>query len=567
LTKQVNFTANISESEKRLHGIDPRWRPSKKHIYFLDDFFSEVKIKSFTKHKLTDKLLMIEEINKKRAREDSNSFFEYINQDGYNNKGGMLKQAWVHEEIQNELMKPQNVYIEVHRGAGKTTQIVAYIIWAIGVNPNVRIKLFCADEDAAKDRLKEVKDNIRNNKRVQRVFPHLKPSKKWNEKKIYVVRTKNYKDATVTAVGITTGFTGGRADIIIGDDVVSMKNALVNPKLRFVVKEIWDNDVENLLVPDGKIIYICTPWHYKDLSSEIKKDKAFKKMSYPISDDILTIIPEIWSREKLLAKSKKKLSFARGYLLKPLDEKSTMITKDNIEWYDNSDFDSLIEEHKDRLVWYNSYDLNIKKKGSGKGKTDFFAGTKGCYDTKTNILYVVDSYHAKLGLTQRVSAIEGDYNTLIEEGYTVGGTFVEAVAAQHTMVEVMKVFSSTKINVIPINTNIPKEVRVEVLSDLLANMNIKFNPELDTPIGGRGNLITEMTLFPVYGNDDMVDSLSQLVSKVHEIFLRIRNKSKIKARITRSKDDEKQKSREEKREKYREAHKIKKQKRYKDFFQ
>ncbi|OQY37411.1 MAG: hypothetical protein B6226_05205, partial [Candidatus Cloacimonetes bacterium 4572_65] len=418
-----------------------------------------------------------------------------------------------------------------------------------------------------KERLKEVKDNIKNNKRVQRVFPNLKPSKKWNEKKIYVTRTKNFKDATVTAVGITTGFTGGRADIIVGDDVVSMKNALVNPKLRLVVKEIWDNDVENLLVPDGKIIYICTPWHYKDLSSEIKKDETFKKMSYPISDDILTIIPEIWSRKKLLAKSKKKLSFARGYLLKPLDEKSTIITQENLEWYDKDDFDSLVDDHKDRLVWYNSYDLNIKKTGSGKSKTDFFAGTKGCYDTKTSTLYVVDSYHARLGLTQRVSAIEGDYSALIEEGFTVGGTFVEAVAAQYTMIEIMKVFSSTKVKIIPINTNIPKQVRVEVLADLLETMNIKFNPDLKTPVESRGNLITEMTLFPVYGNDDMVDSLSQLVSKIHEIFLRIRNRSKINARITRSKDEDKQKERETKREKLRKAREIKKQERFKNFFQ
>ena len=60
------------------------------------------------------------------------------------------------------------------------------------------------------------------------VFPDLRQADfgEFTKHKIVIQRTARHRDASIEALGIGSTATGGRADLIIADDVVDRRNAL-----------------------------------------------------------------------------------------------------------------------------------------------------------------------------------------------------------------------------------------------------------------------------------------------------------------------------------------------------
>lgn len=161
------------------------------------------------------------------AREDPGKFIELVFQD---QKGRKLKLQPFHWEWVDILQKHRRVQIEASRSHGKTTVILGYLLWRIGSDPSIRIKLFTQSEEKARERLTVIGDLITTNRIVKLVFPDLRPAKNgvWHKTAIQVDRPAiGAKDPTLEASGIMGSVEGGRADLLVFDDICVAKGTPV----------------------------------------------------------------------------------------------------------------------------------------------------------------------------------------------------------------------------------------------------------------------------------------------------------------------------------------------------
>jgi predicted phage terminase large subunit-like protein len=207
-----------------------------------------------------DRLDALHAAHVRLARTDFGAFMEYVFVD---DSGRGFSQQWFHDEWADGMDRHDRLLIICCRDTGKTTQVVGRAIWELGRNPDLRIKIVCASDGKAKERLFEIVQHIEQNPRVREVFPNLEPAERgsWSKHQIVVRRNAMHRDASVEALGIGSTATGGRADLLIADDVVDRRNALEMPAMREGIKQAWKSDWTNLLEPGGRIWYICTLWH------------------------------------------------------------------------------------------------------------------------------------------------------------------------------------------------------------------------------------------------------------------------------------------------------------------
>jgi len=215
---------------------------------------------------------------RRRAQNDINAFCLYILD--WDNQ-------WFHKEWHEAIDKYEYTLIISPRDHGKSSQIsVARVLFELGRNPNLRIKIVSQSDDRASNILSEITEHMRSNKKLHEIFPNLKPAhgKPWTSHKIYVQRDLISKDPSIESLGVLSTATGARADLIIFDDVVDFRNAIQNPKLREVVKEAFFSVWVNLLEPDGRLVYVCTLWHQDDLSHALMAMEAYHTVFFSIPE-------------------------------------------------------------------------------------------------------------------------------------------------------------------------------------------------------------------------------------------------------------------------------------------
>src|SRR5262249_34683769 len=93
--------------------------------------------------------------------------------------GEPIRQAGVHRDLQAFLTTHPRALIELPRDHGKSVQVCGRVLWELGRNPGLRVKLVCATEGLAAQRSRFLRDAIADNPVVQTVFPDLKPGAPW----------------------------------------------------------------------------------------------------------------------------------------------------------------------------------------------------------------------------------------------------------------------------------------------------------------------------------------------------------------------------------------------------
>ena len=111
-----------------------------------------------------------------RARTDPVAFLRYL----LATPGVVDPMAEVHRDLQNHLSDHRLALVELPRDHGKTTQVCLRVLWELGRAPNLRIKIVCASESIAVDRSRFLRRSIEQNRRLCRVFPHLRKSQPWS---------------------------------------------------------------------------------------------------------------------------------------------------------------------------------------------------------------------------------------------------------------------------------------------------------------------------------------------------------------------------------------------------
>ena len=455
----------------------------------------------------------------KMARENASAFMEYCFVD--EKTGEPYKQQWFHDEWHEAWDKYQRVMVIAPRDHAKTSNVVGRVIWELGRDPNLRVKIVCASDGRAKERLFEIDQHITTNKRVQEVFPHLQPDPNapWNAHRLVLKRKAKHRDASVEALGITSTATGGRADLLIADDVVDRRNALSFPALREQIKQAWKSDWTNLLEPDSRVWYICTLWSPSDLSHELMENKAYTVLRYDIDDAFGSIWPGKWNEAALRARYDEiqSIEFNRAFRNQAIDLESTLVQPTWFQ-YRNLQNDPVFVEalENDELVFLNSYDPAGSP--TGKKDQDYTGACIAAIHIKTGMIYIIDAWHQRITVGASADTVYEEacryepWQVLIEK---IGqSTLDEWVINEHPEMESLIRVTKPRVS---------KAMRLMGATPLLEKGRVIFSHHLDPNgeafQGNRGSLVDELQEFPFGKHDDIVDAFSQMVAVARMHFL------------------------------------------------
>lgn len=204
-----------------------------------------------------------------------------------------LKNAEFQDDLDDVLADPfyRAIVVAFARDHGKTTHLsIAYPLWEIARNHNLRILLISSTSGISTSFMTEIVGHIEKNEKYQRwskvidpngkgVVPQFKGKRKSNEKwsgsSIIIDREDlNLKDPTINAIGLFGSILSKRADIIILDDLVNQVNSMTEDQ-RLKVIDWFYTTILPVLVPGGRVIYLGNTWHQDDLVSRLMKDPAF----------------------------------------------------------------------------------------------------------------------------------------------------------------------------------------------------------------------------------------------------------------------------------------------------
>jgi len=322
-----------------------------------------------------DLLIRIEE-----ARKNPLSLFKLLASD---ETGNPCHVKWFHQEWVDLIMTNKDLMIAAPRESGKTTILIYVVLWMIGRNPNIRIKWLGENDSLAVKRLATIHEVIDKNHLYHLVFPGIVKTKRGDKRpnnatQLNVERTFVSPEPTVEACGVLSAGTGGRADILIGDDVCGATNTMVNPSLKPKVISKWNGDWHASLVSTGRVIYIHTPWAQDDLSAYLKKHSgwAYKKYKHGTpKDPYHSIFPERWPREVLIQRRRQwgAIHYARAYLCEPLGEHMVSINPEHLRICGPT---ILTESKVSTATAIISLDPASGKEAD-KGKLDYFGVTIG----------------------------------------------------------------------------------------------------------------------------------------------------------------------------------------------
>lgn len=164
-------------------------------------------------------------------------------------------------------------------------------LWELGRNPELRVKIVTASDGLATKTVMSIKQHIESNWRLKLVFPELKPQDggTWASHALTVARTSKARDCSVESFGVESAAAGGRADLLILDDIVDWRNAIKHPSLRELVKGVYREVWSNILANDGREVFCGTIYHSDDLCSELMNDTTglYTKV----------VLPVVWTTE------------------------------------------------------------------------------------------------------------------------------------------------------------------------------------------------------------------------------------------------------------------------------
>lgn len=179
-----------------------------------------------------------------------------------------------HGEIIDCLQSPtKRKLICVPRGCLKSTiACVAYPIWLLLNNPNLRILIDSEIYSNSKNFLREIKQHLEH-PYVTKLFGQFKLESNWNEGEITIKqRSKIVKEASITVSGVGATKVGQHFDVIIGDDYNSNKNSMTKEGCEKVINHYRYNT--SILEPDGTYVVIGTRYSELDLIGHILKNEV-----------------------------------------------------------------------------------------------------------------------------------------------------------------------------------------------------------------------------------------------------------------------------------------------------
>jgi len=426
-----------------------------------------------------------------RSRSDPNAFIRTCFADPL---GRHIRQAPVHVELQHFLSRHPKALIELPRDHGKSFQVCARIVWELGRNPGLRVKVVCSTGAIAAERSRFLRTAIDANEWLPVVFPHLEPDVPWGADRFTVVRPAEVIGPSVAAYGIGAGSTGTRADLLVCDDIVDV-HALHTASERNRVADYFHENLMNLLEPDGRFWGLFTPWHADDLNARLKKNGAFALFRRAISNDFEPVWPDKWPVEKLKARRDEigATSFARGYRLVPIADEDTPIRREWIRfWTEPAKYERVV--------------LSVDPAVSTRAKADASAlvvlASRPRQRPESNEIHVLESTARRVTAPDLVALID-DFDRRWNPETVLFETNAAFLGIKDLLVRHMRFGPRIK----GITQSKDKASRIAAFSVCVENGSFRLKGDGNGNIDpGQRILFDEMTTFPFGEHDDLVDA-------------------------------------------------------------
>lgn len=183
---------------------------------------------------------------------------------------GYKEISWpTHASILRTLQSPGiRKLLCVPRGCFKSSiGVVAYSIWRLINNPDLRILIDSEQYENSKNFIREIKGKLEDPE-VVRLFGQFRSDTNWTEGSITIKqRIKILKESSIVASGIGANKTSQHFDIIIMDDMNSHKNSQTAEQRKKVIDHYRLN--HSILEPDGTLVIIGTRYAADDLIGHI----------------------------------------------------------------------------------------------------------------------------------------------------------------------------------------------------------------------------------------------------------------------------------------------------------
>lgn len=419
---------------------------------------------------------------------------------------------------------PENpVYIGNDIISHNTTNVIGYLAWKIGKNPGIRAKLFTQSAAKARQRLQVISTVVQHNKYYHLVFPDVRRDKDgpWHKTGIQVVRdNQDEKEPTLEAMGIMGSVEGGRADLVLFDDISDYRNSLLYPQIRDSLKNKVFAEILPMLDVGGRAISIATPHHQLDIIAALRHNKQWESYQFPVGkgdDPFHPLWPDVITREILQAKCEEVglTEYNRAYRLKEIQLGQQMIKPNFIKYYTAQDLGNPYHH-----ICVQAYDLAATMNKS----SSYFTGCTLLYDKRRDLVFVADAWRDKIEVMDQASVVIRDYMkwdaslVLLEEtGYQSALrkiilerlTLMDGSSPAQGLQHVLRGISPGSKS---------KELRLMETLPMFETNKIMFNPRLDPTIGIelslRGDLVSQLVNFAGEKDKDMADAFAHAIKGV-----------------------------------------------------
>lgn len=224
--------------------------------------------------------------------------------------------------------------------AKSTVYSFIFPIWLLCMWPDIRIILAGPVLNSSTRRLRAIRMELESNRKLISRFGKFK-SYPWHDAEFTIAqrRNKSLADGTMKAAAIGTTFVGSRADVIIGDDIITLENA-GTPERRIKVEEWFWEDLGGCREPCTPFVLVGTRKHYGDLYGKLEKNKAFyvpreyERADYVDEEgNLRSYWPELWSARRLKGlMTESRSAYDRDRRNMPMSAEDSPFPEDWLAW-------------------------------------------------------------------------------------------------------------------------------------------------------------------------------------------------------------------------------------------
>ena len=309
------------------------------------------------------------------------------------------------------------------------------------------------------------------------------------------------------ARGVGAGVTGNGFDLIIVDDPIKSRDEAESESYRNGVWEWYTNDLYTRLEPNGAIAIIMTRWHEDDLVGRILASEDAARWAY-------LNLPALAEEHDLLGR-------AVGEALCP-DRFTADVLRDIKRVMGSYAFNALYQGHPSppegtllRRDWWQRYNVRPTKFDvvlaswdctfKALDDSDFVVGQ--VWGKLGADFYLLDQVRGRMGFIATKQAIKDLKNKWPQ----IGAILIEDKANGTAVIEALKHEIS---GLIPVEPAGGKIVRVQAISPSIEAGNVYIPAQADWV----NDFIEECAVFPNGANDDQVDSMSQSLTRLLQLY-------------------------------------------------